>query len=272
MTVNNTGDEVAFNSTIGSSTTPITAFTVEDGDIALQGAVSTATVSLTRGNTVRLSGFTNGQSVITATGALSLTGEEGTTVTIDAEGLALFGDGVSVTVLDAASGVSMDDFSASGGGNAFFDAPTLSVAGNALVLNGGSSTSSATIAEGMTQTLGGTSSVTYTGTVDGSTSGEGTLEVTNTASTTFSNAIGAGESLGAIVLGEGDTVFDSTVRSETLTGGSGAVSFADALSVGTLTGGDGQMNFEGTTTLSSEFTVGQWECHLWGGCGGWWKH
>ena len=50
-----------------------------------------------------------------------------------------------------------------------FLTPNLTLSGdsNTLVLNGGVSTSLVTIAQGTTETLSGTRSVTYTGTVDG---------------------------------------------------------------------------------------------------------
>ena len=87
VTVNN-ANGVTFNSAIGSGTS-IAAFTVDNGDITLQSTVSTATISLNRGNTVRLSGFTNGQTVITATGALSFREDTMERVIIDAQGLDL---------------------------------------------------------------------------------------------------------------------------------------------------------------------------------------
>ena len=62
--------------------------------------------------------------------------------------------------------------------------------------------------------------------------GEGTLAVTNTASTTFSNAVGAINSLESLVLSGGDTTFQSTVASGTIMSGSAAVSFADNCGTG----------------------------------------
>ena len=100
-----------FGRIVGSAGQRVNTLSVaSNATVELRGAVHTETVSLARGSTLQLVGFGTDQTVLSTSGALTVSGEGSGTVMINALGVGLT-EGQTLNVLEVGSGsIALDDF------------------------------------------------------------------------------------------------------------------------------------------------------------------
>ena len=239
--------------------------------VGLHGAVHTETVSLARGSTLRVVGFSNDQTVINASGALTVSGDGSGTVMIDALGVGLT-EGQTLNVLEVGSGsITREHFNVVEGNRTFFTAPQLSVSStNTLVLTGVAQPT-ADLVSGSPQMLTGEVAQRITRTINGAAAGQGDFTVTNTAGATFAGKIGADRRLNRLRVGtgteQGVAVFEETVDVGTIeiAGGDAAGEDSTATFKGsvngnielddTQNGGSTEVEFSGTSEQTISGTI-----------------
>ena len=175
------------------------------------------------------SGFRAGQTVIRAAGAITDSG----TITIDVSNLNL-DNGQSVTVIDAGSGTT-DTTYAIRGSNTFVSYAAVVNDVNDTVSVRAATKTSVIINSGQAVTLDG-GAFTYSGRVDGSVTGRGTLNIRAGGNlVTFNGVVGGIRPLGTVAVGSsteaGNALFGANVRTAnfTITGGNAANGSEDSV-------------------------------------------